>query len=107
MTMSKSKKKEKMNGRNKSISIFFMIGTLFFWYYALNHLWFYIYKNPGFTQTGALFGTMVSLGSGLIYAYLIYGLIRSNNFNLMRSIVLLLAMVVLSIYMIILFPIDP
>jgi len=84
-----------------------MIGTLFFWYYALNHLWFYIYENPGFTQTGALFGTMVSLGSGLVYAYLIYDLVRSNRFNLMRSIVLLLAMIVLSLYIIIWFPIDP
>ena len=99
-------KVNKPNGRERTSATLFMIGTLFFWYYALNQMWFFIYNELGFTMTGSIFGTFVSVSSGLVYAYLVYGLIRIESFNLKRSIIVLLFMVVFSVIIVTFFPIP-
>ena len=102
-----SRKKSTINGNQKFMAIMFMIGTLFFWYYALNHLWYWLYDNPGFTQTGAFIGSMVSVGSAMVYAYFIYDIIKSNRFDIKRSMLLLFLMVAFSAFIFVWFPIAP
>lgn len=95
-----------VRGNARVLTIIFMIVTLFFWYFSLDVIWFYLYNEAGFTITGSLWGACISVVSGSVYAYLIYEVIKPDNFNLSRSIILVIIVVMLSVVVYVVFPIP-
>jgi len=93
----KTKDVRSPNGRARVYTVLFMIVTLFFWYLALNIVWYFLYNTTGFTIVGSLWGAMVSVISGTVYAYLLYEIIKPENFNLRRSLILVSIVVALAV----------
>ena len=93
----KTKDVRSPNGRARVYTVLFMIVTLFFWYLALNIVWYFLYNATGFTIVGSLWGAMVSVISGTVYAYLLYEIIKPENFNLRRSLILVSIVVALAV----------